>query len=91
MWTLDVEDFQELGAAFQAAHGGAKHVDFSANRKKVLPRFARRRLFHHVGLEGGSQTRRRRHRKNFKNVAGRTTFIRVRGTTMFQLLKERTP
>ena len=32
--TLDVEEFQELGVAFQAAHGRAKHVDFSADRKK---------------------------------------------------------
>ena len=39
--TLDVEEFQELGVAFQAAHGRAKHVDFSAHRKVWL-RFARR-------------------------------------------------
>ena len=32
--SLDVEEFQELGVAFQAAHGRAKHVDFSADRKK---------------------------------------------------------
>ena len=32
--TLDVEEFQELGVAFQAAHGRAKRVDFSADHKK---------------------------------------------------------
>ena len=31
---FDVEEFQELGVAFQAAHGRAKHVDFSADPKK---------------------------------------------------------
>ena len=31
--TLDDEEFQFLGVAFQAAHGWAKHVDFSVDRK----------------------------------------------------------
>ena len=34
--TLDVEEIQELGVAFQAAHGRAKHVDFSAPTVKSL-------------------------------------------------------
>ena len=32
---LDVEEFQELGVAFQAANGRGKHVDFSVDRKKL--------------------------------------------------------
>ena len=89
--TLNIEEFQELGLAVQAAHGQVNHIDFStADCKKYGSASHEEDSLTMLAWKVEVKWEAAEIEK-LQNFTERTTFIRVRGKTMLHLLNERTP